>query len=103
MKCFCSKYLIYKNPSKVKRYYFIFYLELNRGLEFSSHDIELRNRVKQNDVTLRVTNSEIFIVILLSSYQLDFVKYEIKLRVTNSKVELLLFYFGVTNAKLKNK
>ena len=30
--------------------------------------LELRNRVTQNDATLRVTNSEIFIEILLSSY-----------------------------------
>ena len=38
------------------------------GSEFLSYEIELRNRVTQNDVTLRVTNSEIFIEILLSSY-----------------------------------
>ena len=29
---------------------------------------ELRNQVAQNDVTLRVTNSEIFIEVLLLSY-----------------------------------
>ena len=29
----------------------------NRCLEFSSYEFELRNRVTQNDVTLRVTNS----------------------------------------------
>ena len=29
---------------------------------------ELRNQVTQNDVTLRVTNSEIFIEVLLLSY-----------------------------------
>ena len=46
------------------------------GSEFSSYKIELRNRVKQIDVTLRVTNS---------------------------KVQLLFFDFGVTNSKLKNK
>ena len=39
-----------------------------RGLEFSSYEIELRNRVAQNEVTLRVTDSKIFIEILLSSY-----------------------------------
>ena len=39
----------------------------NRGSEFSSYEIELRNRVMQNDVTLRVTNSKMFIEILLSS------------------------------------
>ena len=38
------------------------------GSEFSSYEIELRNRVTQNDVTLRVANSKIFIEILLSSY-----------------------------------
>ena len=35
------------------------------GLEFSSYEIELRNRATQNDVTLRVSNSKIFIYILL--------------------------------------
>ena len=44
-----------------------------------------------------------FIEILLSSYLLDFVKYQIKLRVTNSKYKLLFFYFGVTNLKLVEK
>ena len=39
-----------------------------RGSEFSSYEIELRNRVAQNDVTLRVTNSNIFVEILLLSY-----------------------------------
>ena len=29
-----------------------------RGSGFSSYEIELRNRVTQNDVTLRVTNSK---------------------------------------------
>ena len=29
-----------------------------QGSEFSSYEIELRNRVMQNDVTLRVTNSK---------------------------------------------
>ena len=38
------------------------------GLEFSSYEIKLQNRVTQNDVTFRVTNSEIFTEILLSSY-----------------------------------
>ena len=38
------------------------------GSEFSSYEIELQNQVTQNDVTLRVTNSKIFIEILLSSY-----------------------------------
>ena len=39
-----------------------------RGSEFTSYKIELRNRVTQNDVTFGVTNSKIFIEILLSSY-----------------------------------
>ena len=38
------------------------------GSEFSSYQIELRNRVTQNDVTLPVTNSKMFIEILFSSY-----------------------------------
>ena len=32
---------------------------INWGSEFSSYEIELRNRVTQNDVTLRVTNSKL--------------------------------------------
>ena len=39
-----------------------------RGSEFSSYEIKLQNRVTQNDVTLRVINSEIFTEILISSY-----------------------------------
>ena len=39
-----------------------------RGSEFSSYEIELRNLATQNNTTLRVTNSKIFIEILLSSY-----------------------------------
>ena len=75
----------------------------DEGLEFSSYEMELRNQLTQSDVILRVNNSKIFIEFLLSSYYLDFVKYWIKLRVTNSKVKLLLFYFRVANSKLKNK
>ena len=45
-----------------------FRYQLYRGSEFSSYEIELRNRVTQNDVTLQVTNSKIFIEILPSSY-----------------------------------
>ena len=41
---------------------------LSRGSEFSSYEIELRNRVTQNDVTLGATNSKIFIGILILSY-----------------------------------
>ena len=32
--------------------------KLKRGSEFLSYEIELRNRVTQNDVTFRVTNSK---------------------------------------------
>ena len=46
-----------------------------RGSEFSSYEIVLRNRVTQNQITLRVTYS---------------------------MVQLLFFYFRVTNSKLKN-
>ena len=38
------------------------------GSEFSSYEIELRNRVTQNDVTLRVTILKVFKEIFLSSY-----------------------------------
>ena len=38
-----------------------------RGSQMSSYEIELRNRVTQNNVTLRVTNSKFFIEILLAS------------------------------------
>ena len=92
--------------------------------------MELRNRVKQNNVTLPVTNSKIFIEILLSSYYLTSWNFKLNfelptqsfkiyfstvelltrsqktkklLRVTNSIVELFLFHFRVTNLKLKNK
>ena len=33
-------------------------IAFKRGTEFSSYKIELQNRVMQNDVTLRVTNSK---------------------------------------------
>ena len=36
--------------------------------KFSSYEIELPNRDTQNDITLQVTNSEIFLDILLLSY-----------------------------------
>ena len=34
-------------------------IAFTRGTEFSSYKIEFQNRVMQNDVTLRVTNSKI--------------------------------------------
>ena len=39
-----------------------------QGLEFSGYEIELQNQVTQNDVALRVNNSEIFKETVLSSY-----------------------------------
>ena len=39
-----------------------------RDSEFWSYEIELRERVTQNDFTVRVTNSKMFREILLSSY-----------------------------------
>ena len=39
----------------------------NGGSEFLSYEIELRSQFTQNDVTRRVTNSKMFIEILLSS------------------------------------
>ena len=45
------------------------------GSEFSSYKIDLRNRVTQNDITLPVVHSKIFIEIIFWSHWLDFVKY----------------------------
>ena len=36
--------------------------------EFLGYEIELRNRVTQNNLTFRVTNSKFFVEILFSSY-----------------------------------
>ena len=41
---------------------------MNKKTNLSSYELELQNRVTQNNITLRVTNSKIFIKILLSSY-----------------------------------
>ena len=48
--------------------------------------LELQNQVMQNDVIIQVTNSKVFMEILFLSYDFDFIKYRISLRVTNSKV-----------------
>ena len=40
----------------------------NRGLELASYEIKLRNQVTQNDTVLPVTNSKIFIEIILLNY-----------------------------------
>ena len=63
--------------------------------------LELPNRVTQNDVTLRVTNSEIFIEILFPSYWLDFTKHEIKLGVTNSKLKNVKLHFELLTRSWK--
>ena len=58
-----SSHSLLKNISKMS------VSDLNKwGSEFSSYKIVLRNRVTQNDVTLRVTNSKKFTEIPLSSY-----------------------------------
>ena len=46
-----------------------------RGSEFTSYKIELRNRVTQNNIMLRVSNSKIFTEIFLLRYQLDLAKH----------------------------
>ena len=43
-------------------------MESTRMVSSGGYEIELRNRVTQNDVTLQVTNSRIFIEIHFSSY-----------------------------------
>ena len=48
-------------------YYVTKKVQSKRGSELSSYEIELWNRVTQNDVQLLVTNSKIIIKILLSS------------------------------------
>ena len=50
----------------------------------SRHKTELH----KNEVALQVTNSEIFIEIFLSIYQLNFIKYEL-----NFEIKLLFFCF----------
>ena len=68
---------IFKNIFNIS--YFAYEKFINRGnyinkghytrrSEFSSYKIELRNRVKQKNITLRVTYSKIFEEILPSSY-----------------------------------
>ena len=99
-----------------------------RGSEFSSYEMELRNGVTQNDITLRPTNSKIFIEILLSrslwNIKLNFELLTRRFNFYFSTFELLarswkikklhfqlltrrsnfyFFYFWVTNSKLKNK
>ena len=60
------------NKSNIRHCVFIVVIlqitEKARGSEFSSYRIELRNRVTQNNVTLRVTNSNIFLEILSLSH-----------------------------------
>ena len=54
----------------------------NSRVTKSSYEAELHRMTSH----FWVTNSEIFIKILFSSYELDFMKYLVKLRVTNLKV-----------------
>ena len=62
----CHKaFLLSKTKCAVLKYEMY---RFQRGSEFSSYEIELRNPVTQNDVTLRVTNSNILIQVLLSNY-----------------------------------
>ena len=87
----CYEFLVRVIPVSVRQGYPHGFLtgltHVNWGSEFSNYEIELRNRVTQNDIKLRVPNSNIFTEILLSSY---------------SKVYLLFFYFRVTNSNLRN-
>ena len=85
----------YVNKTKFKRQVIVQQSEIKifnyvtpstRGWEFSSQEIELPNQVMQNDVTVRVINLEIFIGIVLLSYELSFIKCLIKLQVTNWKI-----------------
>ena len=57
------------------------YVNLKWGSEFSSYEIELRNRVTEDDELLT-----------------QFEKYLNSFRVTNSIVNILLFCFRVTNS-----
>ena len=57
----------------------------------------------QNDVTLRVTNSNSFIEILLWSYSIEAAKEKVLFQVTNPITKLLFYYLQVTNSRLKNK
>ena len=50
-------------------------LQKFRGSEFMSYKIQLRNRVTQNNIMLRVSNSKIFTEIFLLRYQLDLAKH----------------------------
>ena len=66
LKC-CKLQVAFKSLNKFQTV-FVLKIVFHRGSESSSYKIELRNRVTQNEVTLRATNSESFTVILLSSY-----------------------------------
>ena len=50
-----------KTFSGVSNYEIVNIARNNRGLEFSSYEIELQSRVTQNDVALRATNLKYFI------------------------------------------
>ena len=77
-----GKIIVYKGTCMSNSTYHVTFIDkkdtknpTKRGSEFWTYQIELPNRVTQNDVTLRVTISKIFTEIFLSSYLLDFIKY----------------------------
>ena len=55
---FTDIYFCFSKNFRIRLFKKDFCVRQNRGSEFSSYEIELRNRVTQNDVTLRVTNSK---------------------------------------------
>ena len=65
-------------------YFYTYY----SGSEFSTCEIELRNRVTQNGITLRVTKSKIFIEFFFRVTNSK-LKIKVSLRVTNLKVSTL--------------
>ena len=83
------------------------------GSEFSSYEIELRNRVTKNDVTLRVTNSKsknknLHFEILTRRFNFYFSTFESltrrwKIKRFTSTQRFSFFYFRVTNSRLTNK
>ena len=68
-------------------------------MEFLSYKIEVRNQMKQNDVTLRITNSKgkiLFLHFRVSDSKLKNKKFYF------SMGKLLLYHFRVANLTLKN-
>ena len=73
--CFGTEPRIWITLDLVVQFWWNFVNETFGGSEFSSYEIDLRNRGTQNDVTFRVTSSKSFIETFFS------------LRVTNSKIK----------------